>query len=66
MVANDGGVFSFGSARFAGSLGNIHLVQPINGMTNATDDHGYLLVAMDGGAFAFGSARFHGSVPGNM
>src|SRR3954463_12076376 len=32
LVANDGGVFSFGSAHFYGSTGAIHLWQPIVGM----------------------------------
>ena len=32
MVASDGGIFSFGSAKFFGSTGNIKLNKPINGM----------------------------------
>ena len=60
LVASDGGVFAFGSARFFGSTGAIHLNQPIVGMAAARDGKGYWLVARDGGVFAFGSAKFAG------
>jgi hypothetical protein len=33
LVASDGGIFSFGDARFHGSTGGIHLNQPIVGMS---------------------------------
>jgi hypothetical protein len=62
LVAADGGVFSFGNARFDGSLGNIALNAPIVGMAAASDGGGYLLVAADGGVFTFGDARFEGSL----
>jgi hypothetical protein len=32
LVASDGGIFSYGSAGFQGSTGNIKLAQPIVGM----------------------------------
>ena len=32
MVASDGGIFSFGDARFFGSTGNVPLNQPIVGL----------------------------------
>jgi len=32
MVASDGGVFSYGAAKFAGSTGSMNLVAPIVGM----------------------------------
>jgi hypothetical protein len=32
LVASDGGVFSFGDARFLGSTGSIRLNQPIVGL----------------------------------
>jgi hypothetical protein len=62
LVANDGGIFSFGDARFYGSLGRVHLAQPIVAMTSTPDGRGYWLVARDGGIFAFGDARFYGSL----
>jgi hypothetical protein len=61
LVANDGGIFSFGNAKFYGSTGGIHLNQPINGMARTRSGHGYWLVASDGGIFSFGDATFHGS-----
>ncbi len=64
LVASDGGVFAFGSARFHGSTGGVPLNEPVVGMAAAPDGGGYWLVASDGGVFAFGSARFHGSTGG--
>jgi ribosomal protein L24E len=61
LVANDGGIFSFGNAKFYGSTGGMHLNQPINGMARTHSGHGYWLVARDGGIFSFGDAKFHGS-----
>ena len=62
LVASDGGVFSFGDARFYGSLGAVHLNQPVVGMAATPDGSGYWLVASDGGVFSFGDARFEGSL----
>ena len=61
LVAADGGVFSFGDARFYGSTGAIHLAAPVVGMAATPDGAGYWLVAADGGVFSFGDARFEGS-----
>jgi hypothetical protein len=66
MVASDGGIFAFGDARFYGSAGNRHLVQPIVGMSSRRTGGGYWLVAKDGGIFAYGSAQFYGSAAGAM
>jgi outer membrane protein assembly factor BamB len=60
-VASDGGVFSFGSAAFAGSAGSLALTRPVVGMASTPDHAGYWLVASDGGVFAFGDAGFYGS-----
>jgi len=65
LVAGDGGVFSFGDARFYGSTGNLHLNKPVVGMAATPDGKGYWLVASDGGIFAFGDAAFYGST-GNI
>jgi len=57
-------VFAFGAATFAGSLGNVHLVAPIVGITSVSSQLsgvGYRLVAADGGVFNFGQAQFFGS-----
>jgi hypothetical protein len=63
-VGSDGGIFSFGSAQFFGSTGNIKLNRPVVGITPTADDGGYWMVASDGGIFAFGDANFVGSIPG--
>jgi len=65
LIASDGGVFSF-NAPFLGSLGGVHLNQPVVGVAAAPTGHGYYLVASDGGVFAFGpGATFQGST-GNI
>ncbi|HZT67149.1 MAG TPA: protease pro-enzyme activation domain-containing protein [Acidimicrobiales bacterium] len=61
LVAADGGIFTFGAARFFGSTGAIRLAQPVVGMASTPDGGGYWLVAADGGIFSFGDARFFGS-----
>ena len=61
LVASDGGIFSYGRARFFGSAGGISLNQPIVGMAATPSGNGYWLVARDGGIFSFGDAQFHGS-----
>jgi hypothetical protein len=65
LVASDGGLFTYGSAVFHGSAGNIPLNQPVVGMAATSDGMGYWLVASDGGLFTYGSAVFHGSA-GNI
>jgi hypothetical protein len=65
LVAADGGVFSFGTAGFYGSLGGSHLSAPIVGMAPGPGDQGYWLVGADGGVFAFGDAPYFGSLPGD-
>jgi len=61
LVADDGGVFSFGDARFYGSTGGIHLNRPVVDIASTHDGRGYWLVASDGGVFSFGDASFYGS-----
>jgi len=64
LVGSDGGIFSFGSAGFHGSTGDIVLQRPVVGITPTADRNGYWLVSSDGGIFAFGDAGFYGSLPG--
>jgi len=61
LAAADGGIFSYGSAQFYGSAGNLRLAAPIVGMAATPDGRGYWLVASDGGIFTFGDAHFFGS-----
>jgi hypothetical protein len=62
IVDSDGGVFSFGDATFAGSMGSTRLNAPVVGMVATGDSDGYWLTASDGGVFAFGDAAFGGSM----
>jgi hypothetical protein len=64
VVATDGGVYTFGDARYYGSMGGRRLNQPIVGMAATPTGHGYWLVARDGGIFSFGDAMYHGSTGG--
>jgi hypothetical protein len=64
LVGSDGGIFSFGAARFFGSMGGTPLQRPVVGITPTSSKNGYWLVASDGGIFAFGDANFFGSIPG--
>ena len=56
LVAWDGGIFTFGDARFHGSTGAMHLNRPVVGMAPTPSGKGYWLVASDGGIFTFGDA----------
>jgi hypothetical protein len=66
LVQGNGGVYSFGNARFFGSLPGVGVIPkaPITGIAATPDGGGYWLVGADGGVFAFGDAVFHGSLPG--
>jgi hypothetical protein len=61
LTATDGGVFSFGTAGFHGSLGGVRLNAPIVGLAPTPSGRGYWLVGADGGVFSFGDASFFGS-----
>jgi hypothetical protein len=61
MVGSDGGIFSFGDARFHGSTGGMRLNKPVVGIAPTPNGKGYWLVASDGGVFAF-DAPFRGSM----
>jgi hypothetical protein len=61
LAASDGGVFTFGDAKFFGSAGNLRLRAPIVDHAVTTDGNGYWLAARDGGVFTYGDAKFVGS-----
>jgi len=63
-MAADGGVFSFGAARFYGSMGGKTLNEPMVGMSATPTGKGYWTDATDGGIFTFGDAHFYGSMGG--
>jgi hypothetical protein len=60
LVASDGGMFTFGDAKFYGSMGGKTLDAPVTGMAARPQGDGYWLIAKDGGVFSFGGAAFHG------
>ena len=64
LVGSDGGIFTFGSAQFYGSMGSVRLNRPVVGITPTADRGGYWLDASDGGVFSFGDTHFYGSIPG--
>ena len=64
LLGRDGGVFSFGTAPFYGSIGNIPLNKQIVSMAAKPDGSGYWFVGSDGGIFAY-KAPFWGST-GNL
>lgn len=57
LVGSDGGVFSYGSARFYGSMGGKPLNMPMVAIVPTESGNGYWEVAADGGVFAFGDAE---------
>jgi ribosomal protein L24E len=60
LLGRDGGVFSFGTAQFYGSIGNIPLNKQIVAMAAKPDGTGYWFVSSDGTIYAF-KAPFWGS-----
>lgn len=64
MIGSDGGVFTFGNAKFHGSTGDQVLNKPVVGIVPDPDGVGYWLVSSDGGIFTFKSV-FRGSL-GNV
>lgn len=61
VVADNGGVFTFGDAPFYGSAGDIKLAAPIvSGQVTVTGE-GYRLLGADGGIFNFGDAQMYGA-----
>jgi peptidoglycan/xylan/chitin deacetylase (PgdA/CDA1 family) len=59
-VASDGGIFSFGTATFHGSMGGQPLNAPIVAMAPGPPAGGYWELAADGGVFSF-DVPFYGS-----
>ncbi|MGD0379426.1 MAG: family 43 glycosylhydrolase [Acidimicrobiales bacterium] len=65
LFGADGGVFAFGAARFAGSMGGVALRAPVVGGAPDPGSGGYWEVGSDGGVFAF-DAPFAGSMGGRL
>jgi hypothetical protein len=64
LVAEDGGVFTFGSAVFAGSAAELDLAEEVVGGSSTPSGDGYVLFGDAGGVFSFGDAKFFGSAAG--
>ncbi len=64
LAAGDGGIFTFGDARYFGSAASLPLNKPVVGIAPTADGNGYWEVAADGGVFTYGDARFYGSAGG--
>jgi hypothetical protein len=60
-LTSDGGIFTAGNARFAGSLARHALKAPVTGIVGTPCEAGYDILATDGGVFSFGDAKFYGS-----
>src|SRR5207248_1185933 len=63
LLGADGGVFTFGDAKFAGSTGAMHLNAPIIAIAAPATGQGYWLLGADGGVFTFGDAEHFGDAP---
>jgi GH43 family beta-xylosidase len=61
-VANDGGIFSYGSASYYGSTGSNRPRTPVVDMAATADGHGYWFTTAAGQVFNYGDAGFYGSV----
>ncbi len=55
LFGGDGGVFSFGDARYLGSAGASHLGSAVVAMAVAPNGHGYWLATSKGGVLRFGA-----------
>ena len=60
LLGKDGGVFSFGTAKYYGSIGHLHGAKQVVSMAADPDGVGYWFVGGDGGIFAY-KAPFWGS-----
>lgn len=61
LVGADGGVFSFGAARFSGSASGTKLNAPVVAAMTSPTGEGYWLAAEDGGVVSLGDSPFWGS-----
>jgi peptidoglycan hydrolase-like protein with peptidoglycan-binding domain len=64
VASDDGAVYSYGAARFFGSLAGMKPAPHIVGIAAPPSGGGYWLAGDDGGVFAFGAAPFLGSLGG--
>jgi hypothetical protein len=60
MFAADGGVFTFGDAKFYGSIGGFQAGSPMVAFTPTKTGKGYWLATANGRVWGFGDARHFG------
>ncbi|MET0419971.1 MAG: endonuclease/exonuclease/phosphatase family protein [Actinoplanes sp.] len=65
LVDTNGDVFTYGDARYHGTLRDAGVnVKDVVGLVRTPDSGGYWIAGRDGGVYAFGNATFHGSMGG--
>jgi ribosomal protein L24E len=64
LAGVQGGIATFGDARYHGDPLNYTLAAPIISLTITPNGAGYWLLGTDGGIFSFGNAKFFGSTGG--
>ena len=64
LFAGDGGIFTFGDARFVGSTGGMGIPAPIVAMASTPTNKGYWMAGTDGSVYNFGDAKSYGSMRG--
>ena len=64
LAAADGGVFSFGTAQYLGSMAGRPLPGPIVGLSASGTGRGYWMAGSDGSVYPFGDAAPLGSMAG--
>ena len=66
LVAYDGGIFTFGNAKFHGSTGSMHLNQPVLGMERTrVGQRATGCSPVTAACSRFGDAKFYGSAGGH-
>ncbi len=62
LVASDGGIFSFGDAKFYGSMGGQYTYGSVVSISSTSNKDGYWISSSGGPIFSFGNAYNYGSM----
>jgi hypothetical protein len=60
LVGRDGGIFTFGDARYVGSLPGEGIVDTVTSVSPTADGGGYLELSSSGHVYSFGDAPYFG------
>jgi hypothetical protein len=63
LVGADGGIFTFGTAPFYGSLPGLGVTDTVGAVAPTRDGGGYLMAGRGGAVYAFGDAPNFGGIP---